>query len=395
MNRLLNASLLTCLAPVVAGCCLFVDGLPCGGDSEGVSVEVDLEFKSLDGDRLPLELAVDGDSRDVKRKDRARYRPARGASGEQPKRYKMTARRDGASASESFVQRQQGDCAAWVRVSMHKLRGLEDGLSSAFLSRQSDASGPTFRVEAVWNAAINGLTARVRQDGRLVGDQVDFPGQPAVFLHLASVGSRLMLSAAEPSSGDYDGFGAPSLLQTAVGSDQEIYRLGFGVDGLSKQGTFYFSNFTVRINSAPGAGDEKLVAIPVALALQNCFSVQRHLEYPGLQDLEYLRSLVVSARYYIEDQAGRTLDDAMAGDGLESTTNVAAIRKSFQTAARQLNSVDEQLAHLIQGGATHGKPALKKLVGATRTVEVALGQLFGYQRKSFRTLKRTVNLQFN
>lgn len=375
------------------GCCMFLPAFPCGTRS-GSGMELDFLVRSLDDRRIPLVLADDGNARDVKSKDRKKYRPAAGGDRALKKRFKMVAKQDGASATECLDRRFEGDSTLWVRVAVDRTRGLEDGVSCAFLERQAEGILPVVRVEAVWNEAIDGLTAVARIGGVPVGFPMDYAGQRELFLMIRSIGNEVSLQAAAVAGDAHDGYSTPDGLFHTVMAEDEAYRIALGVCGLGKKGTFYFNHLTSRIHTPPAAGAENEIATEVVKALVNVRTVERMIGYPGPHDFQYLIQLIASAHAWLEYGARSQFEQAVLDGTLDRSTNVKAVRKSIDRATRALMRVESKLATLQASGRDEASGVGRRLKQADDLVFVLLGQLFGYQDDSARKLRRTLELAY-
>ncbi|MFG0317606.1 MAG: hypothetical protein ACF8XB_10050 [Planctomycetota bacterium JB042] len=384
VRALISPLLALAAALSLSGCCFFPGFC-------AAPFPIDVVFSSLDDDRVPLELVSDGEKKDVKRKDRVKYKPAKGEEGATLKRYRMTAKEDGAAATERFDRRLEGEVSVFTRVAIHETKGLESGVSTAFLQR-SPESGVVARVEATWNAEILGFTVRARVDGTPVGAPVDFPQAEELFLTLTATPGGVELGAARPDGPGHDDFETPTLLTTVPVAMGEVFRAELGVEGLGKKGTYYFSDFTTRSKVLPAAGDEELVGLQLAKAMSNCTYVLAMFAHPPPHDMTLALNYTASNGLFL-DLAADELAAAAKKGTLDPDTDVDELAAALAKADAKMSKAISKVELLFATGKTSGKSAVKRIEKARDEIEVVFGKLFGYRGGSSKTLRKTIEIE--
>lgn len=383
---------LSSLAAVLCGCCLLHPSLPPCGASFG-SYTVDLAFKSLDPDVLPLAFAPDANPADAKWQELAVYAPAKGTPGAAKKRDRMRATADGAAATLGLERELEGDGAIWVRVAFDSTIGLEDGVSTAFLARMTEPSGPEYAVEAAWDAAANGFTCRARVDGVVAGAPVTVPDQRELFLKLTSEGTSLAMAVALPSGVGYADMSADLPLHTAMVGAKSLYRAAVGVRDLGDAGSYYFAHFTARMSELPFFGDEASIGFGIGSALYQTHGLLTLVQYPMSEVADVIPQLE-AALAAVESGALGAFGAAVEGGGLHVLTNASALGKSLARASTELSKASAKAHQLEQKGAPNPKPLTKRVKRAAKQLELAAAQLFGYQGTKPKKLGKTVSLGF-
>ncbi|RKY21311.1 MAG: hypothetical protein DRQ55_04830 [Planctomycetota bacterium] len=205
-------------------------------------------LNNLDPKRMPVELELDDDSKDIKVKGNRRFRPAKKEAGNGPKRQlQLRAKRPDAEACVAGSFKGSGSSSSRVRMSIDLTTGLVDGQSRGFLEiRHGDGVGlVVYRVEAVWNAAIDGFSVRARRDGQAVGSTHDLKGAHQLLLFARQSDADFSLSAAVAGFDEGSWDDEVQVYNTLLDDEAANYCGAFGAAGLDKKGSIYFANLAL------------------------------------------------------------------------------------------------------------------------------------------------------
>jgi len=377
--------------------------LALGGCSSGLDLDilglgptVVLTFKDIGPKVVPNEVEDDGDSKDVVIKSRATYKPSKGSEVGLNKRMKLKSKVDGGEASVATEVEMTGNVTAGLRVAVTTLTGLVDDVTLGFIERRAAGAGPIQRLEAVWNADIDGFTMRGFENGSPAGTPIDLPGAHEVVIAILDGGDHLELVTGVPIGDDIEQLEPDDAdvadLEQEEGTESATF--AFGAEGLDKKGTLWIGQFTLEFGTDIAAGEAE-TGIGIAL-----INGQQYLEdAQQLLDAGATGAGAVSSMYNLLNNATIVMNDgwsslqtAIADETLAPWTQGVDAEKNVKTALGWVfPASQDMLAEMERGNASIKKVKSHVKVGLQK-VELAIAQIAGFKSNSHGKLEKTLDL---
>lgn len=352
-----------------------------------------LTFDSLSTKTLPARIEDDGDTKDVLVKDRVGFKPGKGLDPGLAKRLRMKSKRDDGQACVAHEVQMTGPVSAQVVVAVDSTEGLVDGQSLAFLERRPVGAGLPDRVEAVWNAGIDGFTVRARVDGELAGDTLDLPGyrEARLFITLLGDGFALQAGGVDPPAQATPGDAPGATLAGgtfAPGEDTAAYALG--AEGLGTKASFWFAQFRLEFPYCDTGEVETDVTLKLALALDWVDEAEFWLDAaPTLQTTQAVYN-AINAASFLNGDAWELLIAANEADTLLPTTNGPKAEATVKSAQGLLVPASQKLFTLLQAGGTSPLSVKSHVIAARKKLGTALALVNGFKSSSNGKLLSTV-----
>lgn len=348
-----------------------------------------LTVNNLDPKRMPVELEEDEDNKDIKVQGRRPFKPAKKDPSAGPERQlRLFAKRDDAEACVASQFKGFGSVDLWVRLSIDGTVGLVDGTSLGFFELRHDTAGGLLvnRIECVWNAAIDGFTARAVDGGLVVGTPVDFPGARALMLFATQNGTDLELSVALAGFDSYDWTDQTTVHVTNVPSDLDEYCLAFGTKGLAKKGSMFFADLVLSGDlSMSSLSDDEVVLQGQLQFASLCSGNAETWSDPG----EFLGNLAVAKEWAAIGvtawDAARTTFDELRDEGVITGKRAKLMDKAIKKGRKSLKKALKVVTKLVDKGAGAGdfsKAVEKASQRARNHADLATGQLMGLNSSS-------------
>lgn len=352
-----------------------------------------LTFDSLSVKTLPARIEDDGDTKDVLVKDRVGFKPGKGLDPGLAKRLRMKSKADGGSACLRHEVEMTGPVSAQVVVALDSTEGLVDGESLAFLERAPAGGGLPDRVEAVWNAAIDGLTVRARLDGELAGDTLDLPGYREARLFITILGDGFVLQAggidppARAAPGDAPG---ATLAGATLGPGEDTATFALGASGLGTKGSFWFAHFRLDFPFCDSGPVETEVTVKLALALDWVDEAEFWLgQEPTPQTTQAVYD-AINAASFLNGDAWDLLIAANGAGTLLPTTNGLKAEATAKSAQGLLIPASQKLFAVISAGGTSPLSVKSHVLAAKKKLSTALALVNGFKSGSNGKLLGTV-----
>ena len=375
------------LAPVLFGG-------QCHCDSLDSPLDFTVELTSLNAKRMPFGIEPDANVKDVKLKDRAGFKPSKGAKSGIEKRLRMKSKADGGAACYLSETEVAGNVSARVRVAFDSTVGLVDGKSLAFLERRPLGlpAGPLVRLQAAYDAANDGMAVTFLADGAPVGPTVTLPGAHDIHLVLQDLGTMLTGVVAEATGESLADLGVTenlgSLDTDAEDTDTVV---AVGVEALGKKGTFWFDQLVLTFDDSVTHGEvETGVCQLVAQSWYQVRAGKLYLEAGGKDPVTLLG--YVAPPISDLNTAWDALDAGGQQGQLLPTTDADLIGSSIEAALVKLVAADNQLLAIFDQGGTDGSKVSKQVSVAVDKLELAVAQLGGFHSKSHKQLAQSVSI---
>jgi hypothetical protein len=361
------------------------------GACDGASVMV-ITIKDLDPKLGPSAPIVDGATKDVVIQTRAAFKPSKGGSAQVARRLRIKSKTEtGAGGLASGVQ-MAGDVTARVRVAVDSLVGLVDGASLGYLERQPIGAGSTTRVEAVWNADIDGFTAQAITDGTPTGTPFDLPGAHEVVLWIVDSGPNLQLEASVATGDGLSDVGPSNVLDTVPQDVADTAgTFSVGAEALGRKGSVWLAQFTLLLGDDAATGE---VELPASVALATSwYWLGQSLDVidTNPDNVNILLSTLGSAFTPLFDEEA-ALQQGQTDGTLLPTTNAKEALHSSLDARIQLTAAILVLDKLAEKGKTDGSAIRPQLEKARDFVEVALACVHGFKKSGHSKLAKTVDV---
>ena len=314
---------------------------------------------NLDPKRLPVEVEADDDDKDMAVKGRRKFKPAKGSEDGTPyQRLQIRAKRDEASVCLLGSFSGSGDSYISERMSIDATTGLVDGTSLGFMEVRHGTGDAEdiHRVEAVWDAGLDGFTVGARENGAPIGASVHYAGARELRFFVEQAGAQLDLLVAIPGTGPYD-HGDQTLVSTSdLGTTGLPCRGAFGAEGLSRKASMYFVD--LLCDGSVDALDLTQAELSLSALLQWAGTASGNCE-TFADPADFFPNLVLAQQWagvaslaYAAAQS--QLDDALAdGDivGTKAKLLGATVGKGRKRAEKAL-----KLAEKLVGGSEWGVP---------------------------------------
>jgi len=382
------------LAVLLGGC---PDGAPIT-EVFGVGPTFVLTFHDLGGPALPDDLEDDGDAKDIAVKSRASFKPSKGSEAGLDKRMKLKSKADGGEAAVVTEVEMTGNVTSRLRVAVDSLEGLVDDVTLGFLERRAAGGGPIQRLEAVWNADIDGFTIRAFDGGLPAGPAVDLPAAREAVLAIVDVGTDFVLHAGEPTGDSITVLDPEADLATVPQApDTEAAVFAFGAEGLDKKGTIWLAQFTLEFGADIAVGPvETEIGNKLIAAQQYLEDAQELLDAnaSGAGAVQTMGNLLFNAGLKLEDSptgAMGMLAAAVEAGTLAPSTQGAAAFKSTKTATGWVIPAAVDMINAGLAGGTSIKPVKSHVAVGLKKTELAIAQLAGFKSNSHGKLEKTLD----
>ena len=389
------------LALLVAGpvlsCCL--GGCPgCleppFGDSLGVGPTFVLTFQEFNTNVAPGGLDDDGDAKDVTVKSRASFKPSKGSDVGLNKRVKLKGKLDDGQAAVATEVEMTGNVTARLRVAVDALDGLVDGVTLGFLERRAVPGGPVKRVEAVWNAGIDGFTLRAVDNGLPAGTTLDLPGAREAVLQVIDTGADFLLAAGEPTGDGLDELDPQAdLAVVAQEPATESAVFAFGAEGLGKKAILWFAQFTLEFGSDVAAGPlETQIGTSLVVAQQYLEDAEELIELGAAGEAAVLSmyNLLVAATSSLND-AWNLILPALEQGTLQASTQGVEAEKNIKGSLGWVFPASQDMFNAIQDGGTSIKPVKSHVLVGLKKVELAIAQIAVFKSNSHGKLEKALD----
>ncbi len=388
MRRFVSSPLLACIV-LLSACALQL------GDGGTTFV---LSFKNLSGALLPTAVEPDANGKDVVIATKAAFKPSKGSEIGLNKRLRLKSKVDGGAAVMATEVQMHGNVTARLRLAITSTVGLADDTTLGFLERRAAGRGPVQRLEAVWNAGLDGFTLRAVDDGTPTGTTLDLPGAREVVLSIEDAGASFELHGGEPVGESLMLLSPEAELATlAQAPDTETAAFAFGAEGLGKKGTLYLGQFTLEFGADIGAGEsETEIGTALVMAWQSLDAAQ------DLLDQDASGPGAVQSMYVLLDDAANHLgfgpsgatglaQAAVAGGSFDPWTQGEDAAKNILTALGWVFPASQDMFEELQdGGSNIQKVQSHVTVGLKRT-ELAIAQLAGFKSNSHGKLEKVMD----
>jgi len=349
-----------------------------------------LTITSLNPKTVPVRIEDDGNLKDVVVKDRTSYKPGKGLGTGLEKRLRFKSKVDGGASLMALAMETTGDISARILLAADSVVGLVDGASLGFFERRSEGH-PTLRIEAVWNAGIDGLTLRALADGVPLDSDLDAPMAHEATLLFSDTGNaivpQVIVADVTHVLGNHD--------QTGEGSDTATWALG--VQDLGPKGTLWFTN--LRFEWPYGAVDTGPVE---TIVLTQAFAAWSDLQYaadlvslPPPHDMNLLNNLLFSIGSSLGAGGGTygIVQNAVDNGTLLPSNDADATLKAAKDAAGWAIPTSNDLQALIMKGATSAASLKKHIATTIDKAELLMGLLNGFKSTSHGKLEQAAVLE--
>ncbi len=382
-------------------CCLLGD-CPCAskppfGDSLGVGPTFVLTFQEFNTNVAPGGLDDDGDAKDVTVKSRASFKPSKGSDVGLNKRMKLKGKLDDGQAAVATEVEMTGNVTARLRVAVDALDGLVDGVTLGFLERRAVPDGPVKRVEALWNAGIDGFTLRAVDNGLPAGTTLDLPGAREAVLQVIDTGANFLLAAGEPTGDGLDELDPQAdLAVVAQEPATESAVFAFGAEGLGKKASLWFAQFTLEFGSDVAAGPlETQIGTSLVQAQQDLEDAEELIELGATGEAAVLSMYNLLNSVVLElnsiDGAWNVLLAALEQGTLQPSTQGVEAEKNIKGALGLVFPASQDMFEAIQSGGTSIKPVKSHVLVGLKKVELAIAQIAGFKSNSHGKLEKALD----
>jgi hypothetical protein len=356
-----------------------------------------LTFHDLSASLVPGAVEDDGDVKDVAIKGRASFKPSKGSDAGLDKRMKLKSKVDGGEASVASQVEMTGDVTSRLRVAVDSLDGLVDGVTLGFLERRAGGGASVKRLEAVWNAAIDGFTVRAFDNGLPAGATLDLPSAREAVLAIVDDGADFVLHAGEPTGDSITDLDPQADLATmAQEPSTEGGVFAFGAEGLGQKATIWLAQLTLEFGTGIAIGPaetelgDKLIA-----ARQYLVQAQQLLDdgATGAGAVQTMYTLLFNAGLKLENSptgAMGMLAAALENGTLAPSTQGLAAFKNTKTAAGWVIPAAFDMFDVMQSGGTSIKPVKSHVAVGLKKTELAIAQVAGFKSSSHGKLEKTL-----
>ncbi len=402
--RILGRTSLALVGPVVAAClggCAHATPI---GVLLGVDPTVAVTFTSLTPSLLRGGIQDDGNAKDVSVKYRVAFKPSAGnVLPGLRKRLRMQGKADGSQASYATEIAVSGSITSEVRVAADGLTGFVDGQTLGFLERRFlEPGGADLRLEAVWDAGIDGFAVIARVNGAPTGGTLHFPSAREVRLVLDQPAGQagVTFQAQQfltPNVGPGDGGPLLDLAEYVLGGADLTSSFGIGVSGLDPKAALWFAQFLMKLGPDAATGPVETQA--TAQLLNGYLAFLQGTDITAADrphDLLALRDLAAQAEASLDgggNPAWQVLDDAVGAGTLLPTTKAAPVVKKIKAALAAATKAKARLDDLIAAGATSGHPVKELFHAGRNSLGVAIALLNGFMSSSPAALEKTVEVE--
>lgn len=347
-------------------------------------------LRTLKSSTVALGMEDDADGKDTSVLDRLKYKPSKGSEEGLDKRFGFRAKKDGAKATVLTERDAEGDGDVFVRVAVDSDRGLVSGTSLGFLEFRPADGGAVSRVEAVWEAELDGFSLRARVDGELMGSSVPFAATHELFLIVSVSSGSVTLFAADAlgdgprDQGPWQSLGGPGELPPAA-----AWRVGLGVEGLQRKGVISFAQLTFASRGAAPGEAESSVLFPLVSALEWTSTLEHLSTFGGSGDPGFFLFTALFAADLL-DQALVELENQGTAGSLDPDTSAKSVKASLLKARGLLNKVAAKAGSLQDHGNDMTSvlhPLCKK---AHDQAHLAAAQLLGFRQRSPGKLAKSI-----
>lgn len=381
------------------GTALLAAGLAaCAGsfadDILGLGPTFVLSFKDLGPSVVPNAIEDDGDGKDVVIKSRATYKPGKGSEAGLNKRMKLKSKADGGEASVATEIEMTGNVSARLRVAVTTLDGLVDGVTLGFLERRAAGGGPVQRIEAVWNAGLDGFTIRGLDDGTPAGTPFDLFPAHEVVIGIMDIGDELELNAGIAAGDDIEDLD-PDLdvaaLEQPPGTESATF--AFGAQGLDKKAILWIGQFTLDFGTDIAAGE-----VETGIGIQLINAQQALEDAQQLLDAGASGQVAVASMFNLLDNASNNLGNAwdalqaaVAGGTLAPWTQGEDAEKNAKTALGWVLPASQDMFEEMQRGNVSIKKVKSHVAVGLKKTELAIAQVAGFKSNSHGKLEKTLD----
>ncbi|MCB9897982.1 MAG: hypothetical protein H6825_08260 [Planctomycetes bacterium] len=338
---------------------------------------------NLDPKRMPVAVEADDDAKDMKLHGRRKFKPAKlDDSLGQVARLELKSRKPQAAVCLGSAFHGAGGSSTSVRMAWDDDKGFVDGTTLGFFEVRHTVGDTTVvrRLEAVWHDDMQGFSVRAVEDGEVVGETVDYPGEQQLQLGISQFGTDLMLTAAV-ASGDNETSDDATLYTADLGADDLTYCGAFGAEGLDKGGRIFFDRLSVYgdPNQVDLTFGEKVLAYTLQVASVDSGNAEGFAD-PEMGFGNVALSLDwATAAESVYDEAQASLDDLVAA-GTISGKRAKLLKASIKKGRKAMVSANKLAAKLVEQGQGEGdtNKKLEKLCQKGRNfADLATGQVFG------------------
>jgi hypothetical protein len=351
---------------------------------EGVASSVTIQ--NLDPKFTPAEVQADDNKKDVSVKGRRTYKPAKKSDNDYDpvKRLLLKAKKDGGAATIGASFEHVGDSSASMLMSIDKTKGLVDGQTLGFLDviHTLGEDLVPHRVQAVWNAGIDGFTVSAVADGVGAGSIEEFPGARELRLGVEQFGTDLTLTIEEPGD-DFDPgfFGPIPILQTTLPEEGLTYCGTFGAEGLNRKAQMYWVD--LRINADPGGSNMTSGELQLISQIQGAGLFSGNAEifsdpHGFLNNLDFAKDYAGFAVFAWN--AAQIQLDALIADGTLTGKKAKLLKASIKKGKKNNEKAHKLLCKLVDKGKGQGdsSSAAEHLAQNARNfADLATAQVFG------------------